>query len=160
MGFGQGPFLSFLPDILHWAVHNMAAGFHQSKRWRIRWKPVSFYTLIMKVTSPHFYHILFIWSTSLGPAHPKRREFYKGMPTRSLRSLKIILETTHHTLLFFSWSSLSPSCSNLDQLISSPALSEHPESSLYHFPPLESLFPGSHHLLSWFTFSYFQRAYL
>lgn len=87
--------------ILHCATHNTAPCFHQSKRWKIRWKPVSFYTLIMKVTFPHFYYNLFIRCTSLGLAHPKRGEFYKGMTIRNLRSLKIILEAIHHTLLFF-----------------------------------------------------------
>lgn len=138
-GLCQGPFLSFLPDILHWAAHNMAAGFHQSKRWRLRWKPESFYTLIMEVTSPHFYHILFIRSTLLGPAHPKRKEFCKGMTTRSLRSLKIILEATYHTLIFFLEFSF-PFVFSLDQLISSPALSQHSESSLYQFPALDLCF--------------------
>lgn len=74
----------------------------------------------MIVTSSQFYCILFIRSTSLGPAHPQEERVIQGMTTRCLKSLKIILEATHHTLLLFSRSSLSPSCSNIDQLISSP----------------------------------------
>lgn len=67
-GLWPGPSLSFLPDgLLHRAAHNTAAGFHQSKRRQMRWKPESFYTLVVEVISHHFYHILCIGSRSLVP---------------------------------------------------------------------------------------------